>query len=159
MKRLRKVVLPTAKEVDETCIRSIFALNTTCKFLSMIKRTEEVALIDSGATCNFIDDKVAKRLGLRQIETTKPIPVYNVDGTKNKRGDILHYTWMRIVMNDKRKLQKFYLMELGGDDILLGYPFLKVFNPKIDWARGQIGSIEVHAPQYQQSFREKVVAL
>jgi hypothetical protein len=30
-------------------------------------------------------------------------------------------------------LQRFYIMALGKDHIILGYPFLYDFNPKINW--------------------------
>ena len=36
-------------------------------------------------------------------------------------------------------MQKFYIMDLGKDWLILGYPFLYEFNPKIDWRMGEIG--------------------
>jgi hypothetical protein len=35
-------------------------------------------------------------------------------------------------------LQQFYITALGKDCIILGYPFLYDFNPKINWKTGKI---------------------
>jgi len=53
-------------------------------------QTEEEALLDSGATENFIDTNTVKRLrlGTKQLEFQRP--VYNVDSTPNKHGTITH---------------------------------------------------------------------
>jgi predicted aspartyl protease len=51
----------------------------------------EKALLDSGATENFIDETTWQRLGIGQKELGKPITVTNVDGTENKKGKITHY--------------------------------------------------------------------
>jgi len=33
---------------------------------------------------------------------------------------------------------KFFLTNLGNDWFILGYPFLKEFNPRIDWEKAQL---------------------
>ena len=33
---------------------------------------------------------------------------------------------------------EFFITNLGGDHIVLGYPFLKEFNPQINWEKGEI---------------------
>jgi hypothetical protein len=44
---------------------------------------EEVALIDSGATENFIDQETIKKLKLGSKKLSKPIQLRNIDGTYN----------------------------------------------------------------------------
>ena len=56
------------------------------------KRAETITLLDSGATENFINMQYAKELCLPIKWLHWPQPVYNVDGTRNKNGDIEHYT-------------------------------------------------------------------
>jgi hypothetical protein len=46
------------------------------------------ALIDCGATSCFIDIEWAKLNNIPTCPLTKPIPVYNVDGTANDAGAI-----------------------------------------------------------------------
>ena len=33
-------------------------------------------------------------------------------------------------------LQKFYITDLGQDQVILGYPWLRESNPHIDWSKG-----------------------
>ena len=61
---------------------------------------EETALIDSGATDNFIDENTWAKLGIGKMELSKPITVHNVDGTENKQGKLTHYCWLRIVKGE-----------------------------------------------------------
>jgi hypothetical protein len=49
------------------------------------------ALVDSGATDNFIHPNFVKRMGLGQRELDKPKNIYNIDDTTNKSGQITHY--------------------------------------------------------------------
>jgi len=42
---------------------------------------EEVALIDSGATENFIDQETVKKLKLGSKKLSKPVRLRNIDGT------------------------------------------------------------------------------
>ena len=43
---------------------------------------------------------------------------------------------LRVRKGDKEELQKFYITGLGGDRAILGYPWLRVFNPGINWDEG-----------------------
>jgi hypothetical protein len=53
-----------------------------------MKRAKIVALVDSGATENFLNLSYAKWLRL-PIKTLKaPRKLYNVDGTENKAGEL-----------------------------------------------------------------------
>ena len=99
---------------------------------------EQTALLDSGATENFISHQTWEKLGIGKKTLEHPITVYNVNGTKNKKGSITHYCWLRVLYNRQQKLQQFFLTSLGRDRMILGYPFLREFNPQIDWAKGEL---------------------
>jgi predicted aspartyl protease len=47
---------------------------------------DEKVLIGSGATTNFLNRRVAKRLGFKPKKLEHPISIKNVDGTPNKDG-------------------------------------------------------------------------
>jgi predicted aspartyl protease len=49
------------------------------------------ALVDSGATDNFMHPAFAKRMGLGLRELLTPKNIFNIDNTSNKSGMITHY--------------------------------------------------------------------
>jgi hypothetical protein len=49
---------------------------------------EKKALVDSGATENFINWRLAKALKVQTMLLPRPRKVYNVDGMENKAGVI-----------------------------------------------------------------------
>jgi hypothetical protein len=99
--------------------------------------TDETALIDSGATKNFLDLLVWKELQIRQVRLPKPLVVHNVDGTENCRGKLEHFCWLKIYYQNQMIRMKFFLTDLGKDQFILGYPFLYAFDPEIDWRKAQ----------------------
>jgi hypothetical protein len=52
---------------------------------------EEVALIDSGATENFIDQETIKKLKLGSKKLNEPVQLRNIDGTYNQSGSVTHF--------------------------------------------------------------------
>jgi hypothetical protein len=91
------------------------------------------ALVDSGATDNFINAPFANRmkLGLRQLPTLKKI--YNINNTTNKSGEITHYLNLDVYTKGIHKEMCFLVTDIGSEDILLGYPWLASFEPKFNW--------------------------
>ena len=63
----------------------------------------EEGLLDSGATEKFIDQNFAKAKGLKTKPLAKPIKVYNVDGTPNKRGTIRSYIDLNITIHGQTR--------------------------------------------------------
>jgi len=61
-----------------------------------------------------------------------------VDGTDNKAGQILEAVDLTVNNNGEQALHAFYVAEIGQDDFILGYPFLKASNPEIDWRNSRI---------------------
>ena len=102
------------------------------------KRTETTALVDCGATENFIntDHTYAMRLPLKRL--TEPREVFNVDKTPNRQGPITHYTDLMVRTGTKMKKMHFFLTHLGGNPIILGYPWFAAMEPRITWAKGWI---------------------
>ena len=124
-------------------------------FQSLSEQAEEMVLIDSGATENFLDKATWERMGIGSHETAKPITVYNVDGTENSQGKITHYCWLRIFYAGKQKLQRFYIASLGKESVILGYPFLYIFNPTIDWQQGKLPeALHMQTTRYKYRFKD-----
>ncbi len=95
-------------------------------------------------------------MGIGWQSLAMPLTVYNVDGSENKQGKVTHYCWLRILLTGQTKLQMFYIMALGKDGIILGYPFFYTFNPTINWCEGRIeeGAISLHTPRYKYRYKD-----
>ena len=102
------------------------------------KRAETTALLDSGATENFMSLEYAKWLHLPIKSLKDPCPLFNVDGTTNKQGDIKFYTDLTMRLGTIQKNMRFFLSNLGTHQMILGYPWFATIQPKIDWAKGWI---------------------
>ena len=113
---------------------------------------EHLALVDSGAMENFMDHATVKKLKLGTKKLTYPIPVRNIDGTNNKAGHITEYMDLIITRGTKKVPAKFYVTNLGSDRVILGYPWLRDFNPDIYWSTGRLKGphVEVETPFYSQ---------
>ena len=115
-----------------------------CLFIHLSrKRAKTTALLDSGATENFISMKYAKELQLPIKQLQRPRLVYNVDGTRNKNGDIEHYTDLEMQTGDQKVWLRFFLTDLADQKAILSYPWFTANQPKIDWARGWIDSAQL----------------
>ena len=102
------------------------------------KIIETLGLIDSGAGGKVIDQNFAKEEKLETKDLEKPLVVYNVDGTLNKRGTIRKYIELPMTINGKKTLERLMVTGLGKLKIILGFPWLNEQNPVIDWKIGTI---------------------
>jgi len=81
------------------------------------------ALIDSGATENFMNLTYAKWLRLPIKRLAKPWKLFNVDGTENKSGELQFYTDLQVWMGTTSVTLRFFLSDLGKHKAILGYPW------------------------------------
>ena len=104
------------------------------------QRAETSALLDSGATENFIHPNYARRKGLPVKLLPNPRKIVNVDGTFNAAGEITHYIDLEMTQGLKKVQLRFFLTDIGERDMILGYPWFVAIQPNIDWARGWIAT-------------------
>ena len=109
-----------------------------CYAHTIAKRAELVALLDSGATENFINLTYAKWLRLPIKKLQSPRTLLNVDGTENKAGQLEFYTDLEVRTGTATTALRFFLSDLGEHKAILGYPWFAAVQPKIDWKRGWI---------------------
>ena len=79
-------------------------------------RFDTAALLDSGATENFINHRYATHMRLPVKRLPNPRKVFNVDGTPNKKGDIQFYTDLEVRTGQKSTNMRFFLTDLGPRD-------------------------------------------
>jgi Retroviral aspartyl protease len=117
---------------------TVNALKISITFRHQYVTVAGKALIDSGATENFIDYRTAIRWRVKIKDLHRPRKVYNVDGMENRGGIISKSCVLRVRQGERQLTQQFYVTNLGQDCIILGYPWLREFNPEIDWEEGTL---------------------
>ena len=110
---------------------------------TIAKRAEAIALVDSGATENFMNLTYARWLKLPIHPLKKPRKIFNVDGTENKSGELKYYTDLEVQTGTTRSPLRFFLTDLGENKAILGYSWFAATQPKIDWKRGWIDSSQL----------------
>jgi hypothetical protein len=126
-----------------TLVSAIRGITTHFTFLSKRGKANECTLVDSGATKNFMDHSMIRCLGIGTRKLPVPRRIFNVDRTENSAGRLTKYCTLRIHKGDQNHLQTFYVTTLGTDHAILGYPWLKTFNPHINWEEGKILGPEI----------------
>ena len=80
----------------------------------------------------------AKWLRLSIKRMAQPRKLFNVDGTKNKAGELQFYTNLHVRTGSEITNLCFFLTELGEHKVILGYPWFAAMQPRINWCKGWI---------------------
>ena len=96
------------------------------------------ALLDSRAAGLFMSKKYAERGGFKLIKLEKPILVRNVDSTGNSGGTILHEVEVNVYFKGHVERVRMDVCNLGKTEVILGMPWLQVYNPEIEWGKGEV---------------------
>ena len=91
------------------------------------------ALVDSGATDNFIHPQLATRMQVGQQAFDKPKKIFNIDNTENKSGSIMHFMDLKVQTKGEVKDMCFLVANIESEDLLLGYTWLTTFEPGFKW--------------------------
>jgi hypothetical protein len=97
-----------------------------------VKRCTQ-ALIDGGATGCFIDIEWVKLNNVPMHPLSKPIPVYNVNGTANDAGAITDIADVILCYQNHSERTQLAVTCLGEQSLILGYNWLCNHNPEINW--------------------------
>ena len=96
-----------------------------------------LALVDSGASGNFLDPSLLRENLLQPQPHPHPIPVELIDGSS--AAPITHFYPSRIRIHGQHTEQiTFQLVTLAHFRLVLGFPWLARHNPSIDWQSGAL---------------------
>ena len=91
------------------------------------------ALVDCGASGDFIDLEFAKANHLVIDRMPRAIELYNIDGTLNSQGAVQYTTSLVMRLNNHTERITLFATNLGGMPLVLGMPWLRRHNPLVDW--------------------------
>ena len=94
------------------------------------------ALLNSGANTIYIDKAYAQKMKLPLTPLSNPVPVYNIDGTRNATRSITHCAEIIIKVQEHREKVTAEVTDLGKNQMILSYTWLLHHNPEIDWTTG-----------------------
>jgi len=77
--------------------------------------------LDSGAMGNFIDRDFIQTKGINTRSISRPIPVYNVDGSPNEAGQISEVVDMVLCYKTHSERTLLAVSSLGRQNMILGY--------------------------------------
>ena len=90
------------------------------------------AMIDSGATEDFIDQEICNKHGVKMIKVTNPREIYLADRKPSAIGPVTHRTKVPMDINSHRELATFQVANLQNHEVILGMPWLRKDNLIID---------------------------
>jgi Retroviral aspartyl protease len=96
------------------------------------KIIKTTTLLDTRAGEKFIDQNFVRNQKIETKELKYPIEDFNVDGTPNKQGTIMKYTWLDLTINGQTRIHNLLVTGLGKQKIILRYPWFKQTNPDIN---------------------------
>src|SRR6267143_6826722 len=126
---MRPRLVLNSLEKGPRCIMIPIHLNTT----DMLEEVNSEAMVDSGATGDFINEEFVERAKLPTRRLSAPVLVYNVNGSLNEAGSIDRV--VDILMTYERHSERILLAitKLGKQSLILGMTWLGKHNPKIDF--------------------------
>ena len=99
---------------------------------------ETTAIIDCGATGSFIDPRLMALAEFPLRKLDRQIKAYNMDGTTNSKGNIVWETNVDLLFPKHQEKVKLMVLNLRRKQIILGMPWLKKWNPTINWVNKRI---------------------
>ncbi|CAL9698545.1 unnamed protein product [Knipowitschia caucasica] len=137
----RNVGLKPTTLVSSAAVKDCFKRKLTkVQLISTSCSRSLPALIDSGADANFIDSSLVKELGLSRLPLSQPMTATALDG--RLLCTITHYTCpLKLQFPDSHVEEvNFHIFESALHPLILGYPWLILHSPHIDWSTGVVNS-------------------
>jgi len=91
------------------------------------------ALVDSGASENFIDKAYAEASGIRMQRKTASRQFLTVDGSEVAGGPVTHDAQIHLAINHHEEDIRLHCITIGNAPIILGLLWLKLHDPVIGW--------------------------
>jgi len=133
----------TLRTMEIGQISSVYVSETLYKIIQQFvvkanlnKAGKVMALINSGSAGNFIHEKVVKEMKLPTIARKTPLKVTHVKGGQVGMVHTQVKCYLRIRDMDRNSHREIITLDvapIGRHQVILGLPWLKAHQPKLDW--------------------------
>ena len=128
------ILATTVPEIDTNSEQ----LHIPVKLIGRNREKQITAMVDSGASTLFLSKEFVRKNHVRTARLAHAIPLYNIDGTHNKMGDITHVAELGLQIGEHVEERAiFTVADIGPEDLIIGIDWLRKHNPEIDWKEGQ----------------------
>jgi hypothetical protein len=95
-------------------------------------------MVDCGASTVFISQRFINDNNVTTHQYRNPIPLYNIDGSRNMAGEITHYAdlWLKVGHHEQQQIMT--IINIGTEDVIIGIDWLRKHNPDIGWSAGTL---------------------
>ena len=97
-----------------------------------------LALVNSRATGDFIDQNLVKKRGYQMQWLSQPLKAQNMDRSANQGRVIHHKVALHLQIIKTKKKREFLVVNCGQKNLILGLPWLQEINPLINWTTGEV---------------------
>ena len=102
---------------------------------------EVLALVDSGAQGNYFSPRIVNRLQIPWKQKDAPYRLSAADGEAFKYDDglVLRETApLLVTIQNRQERLECDIADISGYDLILGIPWLRESNPRVNWRTGQL---------------------
>ena len=110
------------------------AMRIPVSFHTALKTAELSAFLDSGAMECFVSQRFIDKHKLGTRLLTIPRKLQNADGSPNTGGGLTHFTELEVFTGDTPHVLRFYIADMGPDNLVLGYPWFAATNAQLNWS-------------------------
>ena len=135
---LTKVIAPPSQQATPPFDLEVLVINEesplkdTLLFLEMKVGGHKLkAMVDCGASGNFISPLAAQKLSLKQVMKDKADTVRYPDGRTDVSTTVTHTPYFLGTFSDS---ETFHVLEMADYEVIWGRPWLRRINPVVDWA-------------------------
>jgi len=111
------------------------------------KECATTSLVDSGASENFIDRAYAEASGIQMQQKAVPRRVLTVDGSEVTVRPVTHDVQIHLMINHHEEDIWLHCIMIGNPPIILGLPWLKLYDPAIRWKNHTVKFHSDHCTQ------------
>ena len=151
---LERMITPTPGQLAATWVTKTKAANAFARVLKTgsthdvmripvtLQTTQKKVPVEAFLDCRANECFVSQRfieehqLGVRYMKT--PRKIENANRSPNAGGNLRYYIDLTVTTRTQSHPLHFYIINIGPDDLVLGYPWFKATNITPDWTNGTI---------------------